>query len=189
MNVLYIGVENPIKIAIANYPCNKIIVKPTYGYIIPTAKNCHFIYKIDSCNINKERIFFGIINNGTIKWLDSVEYRVKKTPDPEIIIDNNLNWIGPVTKNNLINSKIIAKIFDFDFECYSEVVNYSIEIRRNDTLLFRETNINGNKFTEKLNSEILKSQKGDHFIFFDILIKSSQDKCIRELKSKEFKIK
>ena len=134
MNILYIGVDIPLKIVVENYPCNKIIVKATYGSIKPSLDNCQFLYKIDSCNANIETIFVGIQIKGTIKWIDSLKYRVTKTPQPQISfygIDSD--WINSRDRF----SHIIAHINDFDYEYDPEVVNYSIEILRNDTFIIK----------------------------------------------------
>jgi hypothetical protein len=186
MKVLYVGVENPIRIAVENYPCDNIIVKPTHGIIIRTLDNCHYYYKTDSCSLNNEIIFVGVIEGKTIKWLDTIEYRVKRIPDPRLLIASRYG--GLIKKEDFINSSMIAHLQGFDFENIANFINYSYEIRRNDSLIWRETDIRGNVFTEKLKKEILSSQKGDKYLFFDMHVEMSADKCIRQIQSAEYEI-
>ena len=49
MNVLYKFVDNPIKVVVQDYPCNKLILKSKYGNIKIAYDSCHYIYRTDSC--------------------------------------------------------------------------------------------------------------------------------------------
>jgi hypothetical protein len=187
MNVLYVGVENPIRIAIENYPCDKIVVKTTKGIIKTTSDHCHYYYKTDSCWTFNEQIFVGINEGNITKWLDTLDYRIKKTPTPRILIAGH--YRGLIEKKDFINSVILAHLEGFDFNGYAKVIKYSYEIWRQDSIIKKETDLQGNKFSTSLNSEIAKAKQGDRYIFFDVFAETTTDKCLREMDSAEFEIK
>jgi hypothetical protein len=186
MNVFYVGVENPITIVVENYPCDKIVVKPLFGTITKTLDNCHYYYKTDSCAFFNERIFVGVMLEDSIKWLDTLEYRVKRIPTPRLVIAGCPS--GLMKKEKFIISAILTHGYDFDFGDIFTVINYSYEIWRNDSLICRETDIQGCMFTEKLKLEIESSQKGDKYYFFDVIAELSMNKCRRPLQSTEYEI-
>lgn len=186
MNILYVGVENPIRIAVENFPCDQIVVKSTYGTIMQTHDKCHYLYKTDSCALGREIILVGIKLKEKIKWLDTLEYRVRRAPNPRILIAGH--WSGIIKKESFINSKIVARHVDINVDDAATIISYSYEVRRNDTIICRETDIQGNSFTETMKSEIRKSRTGDKYFFFDIIAIVSIDKCIWQLESTEFEI-
>ena len=187
MNVFYVGVENPIKIAIENYPCDKIVIKAAKGTIKMTSDNCHYYYKIDSCWTHREQIFVGIKEENRIKWLDTLDYRIRQAPTPRILIANH--WSGLLKKESFLQSGgIKANLENFDFDSYAKVSKYSYEIWRKDSLIKKEIDIQGNKFSDSLKTEIAKAQKGDRYVFFDVFAETSIDKCLREMDSTEYEI-
>jgi len=186
MNVFYVGVENPIKIAVENYSCEKIIVKPEHGTITQTIDNGHYYYKTDSCAFFDERIFVGVTVEDSIKWLDTLEYRVKRIPTPQVVIHGCVS--GLIKKEDFISSAILTYILGFDLGDTFTVINYSYEIWRNDSLISRETDIHGCMLSENLKLEIVSSQKGDKYYFFDIIAEISVNKCRRQLQSTEYQI-
>jgi len=189
MNVVYVGVDNPIKIAVENYPCEKIVINPTYGTIKLTSDSCHYSYKIDSCqpHTSKEIIYVGVKEGKTIKWLDTLEYRIKKIPVPQLCIGSYFG--GLIKKNIWYNSNyVLAVLKDIDLEDYATITNYSYEIWRKDSLIYKEIEVKGNSITKNLRNEIYKSQKGDIYFFFDIFAETSYDKCLRKLQSVKFEI-
>ncbi len=185
MNVFYVGVEHPITIVVENYPCDRIVVKPSYGTITKTFDNCHYYYKTDSCVFFQETIFVGVMHEETVKWLDTLEYRVKRIPDPRVMITSR--YSGLITKEDFMISAIHAHTDYYDYQSVSPVIRYSYEIWRNDSLICRETDIEGCMFTDKLRLEIVKSQKGDRYYFFDVIAEMFTE-CRKHLQSTEYQI-
>lgn len=179
MNVFYIGAENPITVAIENYACDKIIVKPSKGSV-KKIDNCRYIYKIDSCSTYQEELFVGVRENNSITWLDTLNYRIKKAPTPIPYLAGNSG--KAIKRGYLISSSSIqAKLENFDFDAYATITSYSYKIVRNDSIIGGEQNIQGNQYSEKLKSEINNAHRGDKFYFYDIYAKISIDSCIRSL--------
>lgn len=177
MNILYIGVDNPINIAVENHSCEDIVVKTNAGKLTKTSDECRYIYRTDSCDLRTETISVGVKSNGNIKWIDSTLYRVKNIPNPEIRIATNRNshnnYSAEITRGGLI-----ATMGDFDFYFHFEVQRYSVEVLRNDSIIFKEYNVKGNGLSKEFISLYKNSHKGDYVRFFDCLIKGPS-KCDR----------
>lgn len=186
MNVLYIGVDNPVTIAVENYPCDKTVLQAERGVVKQNSEKCRYTYRIDTCKSYSDRLFVGILDKGWLTWIDTLDYRLKRIPDPAVMVAGH--WQGVVKKAEFRNAALMAELMNFDFDCYAKVLRYSYEFRRKDSVIVQETNIKGNAFTERLRTEIENAEKGDIVYFFDIFAELSIDKCTRELQSVKFEI-
>ena len=175
MNVFYKSVDNPIKVVVQDYPCNKIILKAKYGIIKHATDSCHYIYRTDSCYEYRENIYVGVISGNTTKWIDTLKYKLKKIPDGVIYVANRTG--GIIDRKTLLASEYsIYGMADCNVELNFEVIQYSVEIKRNDSTIFKQHDIKGYKFSDELKNEIKKSQTGDRYLFFDVILKTF-DKC------------
>ena len=119
MNVFYVGAENPIKVVIANYDCDKIIVKSSKG-TVKKINNCRYIYKIDSCSTFQVELYVGVRENNSITWFDTLNYRIKKAPTPIPYLAGHSG--GKIKSRDLIGSSSIqAKLENFDYDAYATV--------------------------------------------------------------------
>jgi N-acetylmuramoyl-L-alanine amidase len=78
MNMLYIGVDNPVSLAVSGYRSKDLIVSIQNGTI--TGKDGKYIARVS--NINPAEIIIETIENGKRKLLGKQTYRVKRVPDP-----------------------------------------------------------------------------------------------------------
>ena len=60
MNVFYKSIDNPFKIVVQNYPCEKLILKSNFGEINIASDSCHYNYRTDTCNEYNEKIYIGV---------------------------------------------------------------------------------------------------------------------------------
>ncbi|MCF8298901.1 MAG: hypothetical protein K9J13_15235, partial [Saprospiraceae bacterium] len=175
MNVFYIGFENPINVVVENHSCEDIVAKARHGIITP--KNGHYVYLCDSCMYREEQIIIGIKDKKAVKWIDTSYYRLKRIPDPVIYIAGK--YSGKINKNQLINAGALrAPLMNFDIDLNFLILNYSVQISRNDSVVYREIGISGSKFTKGLVAEIRKTKTNDMIIFYDVVVKGP-DNCER----------
>ena len=97
MNVLYIGVDNPLEIAVFNISVNKLKVTINHGTIINKANN-QFIARV--LKVGSAKI---IIYNGNTLIGERL-FRVERIPDPRAVIGNNPqnDRGGLITKSELL---------------------------------------------------------------------------------------
>lgn len=187
MNVFYVGVDNPLVVAVENYPCDKIRLSPSVGTITKISSDCHFIYRIDSCSTFFASIFVGIEEGNSLQWIDTLDYRIKKTKTPRVCVAGV--YYGLVKKEQLVaNHYVFALNDDFDFPDYARITSFSCEIWRKDSLIYQEKDIQGNKFSENIISKIAESKKGDRLLIFNAYALVLASPCVRELQSVSFEI-
>jgi N-acetylmuramoyl-L-alanine amidase len=78
MNMLYIGVDNPVSLAVSGYKTEDLIVSMQNGTI--TGKDGKYIARVS--NTNPAEIIIETIENGKRKLLGKQTYRVKRVPEP-----------------------------------------------------------------------------------------------------------
>jgi N-acetylmuramoyl-L-alanine amidase len=78
MNVLYIGLDNPVTIAVSGYKAEDLIVSMKNGSI--EGKNGKYVARVT--NTNPAEIIIETIENGQRKLIGTQMYRVKHLPDP-----------------------------------------------------------------------------------------------------------
>lgn len=168
MNVLYIGVENPINVVVGNHSSKKLVVKAKHGVVEPNYRG--YIYKIDTCAYCMEIIYVGIKSVKGVKWIDSLYYRLKMIPDP--IIDIGGKRSGFIKCDKLIMWGGLR--VDYNDEFYEptpyKFLSYSVEITRNDSIIYNNMDIKTRKYPEELILEIRNMQKGDVIRFYNCTI-------------------
>ena len=186
MNVFYIGVENPVTIALSNVPAsNEIEVKISEGTVTPIKEKPNaYIVKVNKMGIVTIDVFFQGTKYGEHK------FRVKKIPDPTARLPIRMPCF--VHTDMMVAFKEIKKMvavldnFNFDVKC--EIVNFkftrSPKIEAPITLI----NISGD-FSPEVNAEIAKSKKGDTHYFDDVLAKCPGDIAPRTLNSLVYTIR
>ncbi len=183
MNVLYKGIDNPLTIAVENYSCSKIITKINCGKLIRDHDSCHYTFQADSLCVGVVKIQVGVVDSGKSKWLGTEWFRMKRIPDPVAMIAGQTR--GPISKTLLLSQvAIIPILMNFDFELYFAVKTYSFEIVRNDSVIYKNEKIKGNRFTPEIINEIKKTKTNDKVKFYDITIigLEKEDRIINEIK-------
>jgi gliding motility-associated protein GldM len=183
MNVMYIGVDNPVTISASGYNIGDVnLVVPTGvtakrgqggAYLVNVTTPGEFTYNITA----KRGSTGGNIASGKI--------RVKRIPDPRVTLMKKLD--GPFPANQIkVQRGLSAELEDFVFDAKFQVVSFDLLIvpRNADVITLKNT---GAAFEPKI-SEALKSVKaGDQVIFSNIRAKGP-DGTIRKTNGLSFSI-
>jgi hypothetical protein len=168
-NVLYSGIENPISIVMPEKPCKAIVAKASHGKLTREAKTCLFYYKNDSCELSGDMIIVGYTSKAGIIWTDTSFFRVLSVPQP-------VPFVSGVRKGNITTEQLLAgtaihlNLLGFFIEGVKfSVGSYSVDIIRGDSLIFRQTGAQGNRFTPELTAMIQLAEPGDIYLFYDII--------------------
>lgn len=148
---LYQWIENPLKIAIENTPCNSIVVKAEKGKL--TGKGCDYIYTTtDSVSIDIIKV--GIKRGAKVKWIKEEVLRVRKLPDPSVQLGSfgNFKEVNRIPRNQLTSGQGLRLPIPDGFCDYTNdrvqcIVGYSITVIRNGHTIFSE-NATDNYFSE-----------------------------------------
>ncbi|WP_213521415.1 gliding motility protein GldM [Nonlabens sp.] len=156
MNVVYRGVENPMTVAFAGVPDNKVSVsgagltKAGTGYIMkPGAGKTVTITAT------------GTLPNGD-KVSDSKEFRIKNLPRPTGMVSKSYENIAK-TRANLAISTVSAEFLDFDFDLTPKVTSFLFKVPGQPSVP-----VSGTKLNASATNVLRKARKGDLVQFAQI---------------------
>jgi hypothetical protein len=179
MNVLYVGIDNPITLNTSSTAAARVRVFGAGARITETGTNK---YNIIASTPGEMTMY---ITQGEARF--SQKFRVKRIPDPVAkIADKTGGWIGAASFKE--QDGISAVLFDCDFDAVCTIVNFSlarIAIRSD-----RVPNLNrGAQFNARSRELINQARPGDTYLFTDIKVRCPGDVATREVNSIAFNIR
>ncbi len=171
-NVLFKGIENPIHVAIPNFPCDELhIIAPN---CIIKGEGCQ--YTITPQKLGYQPIILAsIVNNDTIV-LGQSEFRVKLLPAPKAFL---CNYRNTVKKEDLKNcAGIVLRYENLQWDSPYKITQYNLSVLRNDCMVFRLIS-NQAKFTRKIRQALQEVKAGDILYFENIRAIDSSNKTIK----------
>ena len=181
MNVFYLGVDNPVEIAVAGVPGSQISADATNGSLVPSAGK--FIMRPKrpgNCLVN---VYAEL--DGRRKSVGSKEFRVKQVPDPYATVGGKKG--GAINKVELIAQTGVAAEMppDFDFELKFTVTEFTVlSVVQGFVKQYSSRN---NRFTEEQKSLINTLSKGSPLYIQDIKA-VGPDGSLRNLSTINFRL-
>ncbi len=173
MNVLYIGVDNPMSISVPGISNDKVKVsiEGAGGTMRPNATlgGGHFTATVTTTGQAKVKVSADI--GGRVLPMGEFVYRVKRVPNPVATIAGSQG--GTINKNTLKAGALVPVLENFDFELFFKVTGFKTTIirKRQDPLEF---DVQGNQLSADMRAAIEKCSAGDRVIFE--FIKAKMDK-------------
>lgn len=178
MNVLYIGVDNPIEIALSDYPVEAIQVKVNDGTI--TGSNGKYNWTVFRPGAAAITVFA----NG--KELAKYNYRIKRIPDPVARLGNHDS--GTISIGEFKAQEAVVMFMEnFDYDASCDVTGFTILFVRKNSDIFDVVNV-GSRFNEKALKYINDVQSGDVIYIENIRCRCPGDHASRKINSLVFKI-
>jgi len=189
MNVLYIGVDNPMAISVPGVSNDKVKVSIDGGgsslKANPTAGAGHYIANVST--VGKANIRVSAEIGGKVLPMGNFEYRIKRVPDPVASISNSKG--GPINKNMLAAGTLIPTLENFDFELFFRITNFRITIiqRGKDPQEFEGQ---GNQLTQQMRDMVAKLPGGSkvYFEYIKAKMATGADQSTRSLSPMSFVI-
>ncbi len=185
MNVFYIGVDNPIRVAVEGVPSGELILRIDNGGTITGADGNYnvVVTKPGDATISVLR------KVGAQEQLISTQkYRVKRIPDPAPRLNDNFKG-GATTKEALLaRNGVVALLENFDFDADCKVVSYELTIvpEGQDPISIQNTGSDFSKHTREVLQRL--SGMGDHVFFDDIKVRCPGDMAPRNIGGLAFKV-
>ncbi|MFN8209240.1 MAG: GldM family protein [Bacteroidales bacterium] len=171
MNVLYLGVENPIDIAVSGIPSEDIGVSIDNGTI---RKDEAGRFIAAPANQGEAKI---ILKKGN-EEIGTKIFRVKLLPTPIASIGGTVG--GRITKGGLLNAGgINCSITNFDFDVSTKVVYFKLSVIGEGKSI-KEYVSKSSEFTPE-QVQMIKGIKQGQKIYFEGILGSLPDGTIREL--------
>ncbi len=187
MNVLYIGVDNPVGISSPGIPSGRIQPTIGHGVLKRDADGENWTVRINKMpkGVSRTTISATAKIDKKDQLLGSMEFRVKRVPTPTAEIAGQSD--GQMDKNRLLAAgAIIPNMRDFEFEIYYEVTGYTFGTIVNGDWIPK--NVRGNRFTDEINNIIRNGRRKQKFIFENIKAKGP-DGSMRSLNPVNLELK
>jgi len=182
MNVLYIGVDNPVTIAASGLSSDEVFVTLSGGggatiegsgskYIVrPTQQT----YSGQFCNID-------VFNTKTNQKIASFPFRVKRIPDPQAQIGGKTD--GKITEGEMkVQGGVVAVLQNFDFDAKCEIISYTMVSTPFQAEPSAPITVNGAaRFDGKVSALIQQAKPGTVYQFYDIKCRCPGDSAGRKL--------
>jgi len=194
MNVLYKGIKNPITVSVAGYNASQISVQCSNGSIATVNKKAgkYVVNPSKLMQKNSPIIRLFVTVDGKRKSMGSVDFKVKKVPDPSVMCAQQFG--GSIGKGDLSSADgLYTKMKDFPFDRKAlsyKVISYDV-IAYNKLNKRNIPTIKGNKFNKKVVDAIKGTPAGGVITFTNIKAKLRNVKNaeVRNLGSLVFTIK
>jgi gliding motility-associated protein GldM len=181
MNVLYIGVDNPVTIAVSGIDSKDILAEISNGTL--SGQNGEYIARVKTTGVSK--IFVYVVDKkGTKTLVSEKNFRVKSVPDPVAMV--GFTKEGEISKEKLLKEgKLEVVLQNFDFDLHFSVISFTISIIKNGFNISQSSS--SEKFTAAQIELINKVDIGSKIYFEDIRA-IGPDGTTRTLSSIVFKI-
>jgi hypothetical protein len=173
MNVLYIGVDNPVTISLGTIPQNELDITLTQGKIEKAeGRKNGYIVKVNTTG----DMTINVSHKGKI--MGKHLFRVKRMPNPvaRLPIYERSNQITAATLRTVTGLITVLENYDFDAKCTITSFICVFKGADNKTTIVKNE---GTSFNAQLLELIKKGKVGDLFLFQEIKAKCPEDSTPR----------
>jgi hypothetical protein len=161
MNVLYLGIDNPLSIAVSGVPSDRLFVTSTNGIV--RREGSKYIATPQQIGSAIIQVFAEV--NGEKVATGSMEFRVKDIPEPLANIAGII--AGPISKKVLLEQKTVNVIIaSFDFDVQFTVTGFKVSATIHGFV--REVSSKSSKITEEQKNLFQELSVGDKLYIEDI---------------------
>jgi gliding motility-associated protein GldM len=164
MNVLYIGLPNPVSISAPGIAKENLRVSMSGGRISGSGE--HWVANVSSIGTARIEVS-GELTKGKISALGSTVFRVKRIPDPKAMFAGKSG--GNTSAANIrAQDRVFAKLENFEFDAKFNVIRFTMMIARprQDVI---SASTNGNELSAQMRTLISGVTPGTTVIFKDII--------------------
>ncbi|MBS1501698.1 MAG: gliding motility protein GldM [Bacteroidetes bacterium] len=164
MNVLFIGVPNPVSVSAPGIPKEKLHVSISSGSI--EGKNGQYSVTVNTPGDATISVS-GEIAPGKTQLLGKTEFRIKRIPDPKVQFAGKSS--GATSAANLrAQDRVFAKLENFYFDTKFEVTRFTMYIfkPRQDVIILKG---NGGELTSEMKRALSTLTPGSKIAFGDVV--------------------
>jgi gliding motility-associated protein GldM len=185
MNVFYIGVDNPVDVSVPGVPPSKVSPFLSGGGSIRRSGN-GYIVRVKGPQGQKVRVGATAELDGNKRNMGSMEFRVKKVPDPVAKVGGTRG--GTVQKNWLAAQTGVSAVMEnFDFDLRFTVIGFNISAQAKGGYV-QDAKSNSARFTAA-QQQLLRGVQSGRKVYIEDIRAKGPDGTVRDLGSLTFKIK
>lgn len=184
MNVLYMGIANPIQVSVPGVASQNLEVSMSNGRVEKKGEE-YFVYptKLDA-SAKSTSISVSATMNGEKRQMGAMPFRVKEVPPPVATV-GGMNG-GTLRKEDLLAEEgIFAELKDFDFDLKFKVTQFDITF---GGTYVKTTSSKSNRFTDEQKG-FFRSLNTGSTIYIDNIMAKGDDGSTRPLSPIGIKIK
>lgn len=183
MNVLYIGVDNPMKISVAGVQQQDVLASFQGDGTLTKGADGGYVARVKTPG--KTVISVSAKVDGKVQPMGTEEFRIKRIPDPIPTVGGTLRG-GPTAAGHLkVQSGLVALLENFDFEARFNVVSYTMGYQKGAD--YFEEKVSGPLFNNKIKG-VLQGLKPKQIVIFDDIKVVGPDGTQRKIPQIAFKI-
>ena len=171
MNVLYIGVENPLSISAPGIAAENIKAGINQGRL--RGSNGHFIAMVEQPGIAHVNVS-AQMRDGSIKHMGNQQFRVKRIPSPKVRLGEYESGTIP-TAQFKVYQHLNTILEDFVFAVQFEIVSYNVMNARNGQIILDEK-IQGHRYNNKVKQVVRNARSGDIFYYDNVTVRGPDNK-------------
>lgn len=181
MNVLYIGVPNPIDISVSGFRADQISANISQGSLSKAATG----YVAQVKTVGTATISVSVKDEyGKVRPMGNMLFRVKRVPDPVPMVNKQKG--GKITKGQLLTQTgVKAELENFDFDMKFDVISFNLSATLKGFV--EEKPSSSARFTPDQLSLIQRVPSGQSIYISDVRAKGPDGKT-RDIGTIKFKI-
>lgn len=166
MNVFYIGVDNPITVAVPGYNCADLSARLVGEGQITELGDCRHSVTVKKPGMVSIEIFTR--EKGVEKLLGVRQFRVKRIPDPVVRLGNRMgSTIPQVEIREALSQEVQTMMQNFDFDAHCGVTRFSIALQKDSSDIVEYT-VQGNIVPAKILDQAEKLPVGSRLYILDV---------------------
>ncbi len=166
MNVFYIGVDNPITVAVPGYNCSELSARLVGEGQITGLGDCRHIVLVTQPGTVSIEIY--AMEKGAQKLLGVRQFRVKRIPDPVVRLGNRMSSTIPKGEiREVLGQEVQAMMQNFEFDAHCGITRFSIALQADSSDVV-EYNITGNTIPAKVLDQAEKLPVGSRLYILDV---------------------
>lgn len=164
-NDLYIGVDNPISVAVENYPSSQITVKADHGTL--EGSGWRYFYRGTEPGVVRITAY----NKSNLEKIGSWVFRLRYIPNPVAKVGPWGNDMGNARAVVLQSQNWIrADLEYFDYEATFRIDSFTLSILYRDSCFSKKVLNAGNNFNDEVKAALKTIKNGDIVIFEKISV-------------------
>jgi gliding motility-associated protein GldM len=164
MNVMYAGLDNPIKVSVPGVPNEKVHVSCSSGTLVPQGDGTYIVKNPAPGNLTVN--VSAETDSGSVRPMGTMDFRVKRLPKPYASVSG---VTGNKAGANVMSTSpgLLCVYRDFDYEAKPRVTSFQYEIWNGGIGSLSPVQ-NGNLFTTTVQNQFKSLKKGNRVIFTNI---------------------
>lgn len=183
MNVLYIGVDNPMEVSVPGVGQGDVSASLTGAGTLTKAPDGNYIAKVTA--VGKCQVNVSAKIDGKVQPMGTKEFRIKRIPDPVPTLGGKLRGGNTQPGSIKAQSGVVALLENFDFEATFKVQSFQMVFSSKGEIFKSE--VQGPLFNQQMKSFLDRAKPKD-IIFIDEIKVVGPDNQPRKLGQIAFQI-